>query len=723
MITNEITEFSDLEEWLQLEGYSLHRYCGGYRIGPGFPLLNGAVSLPGCVSFTVYSSSATYCELILYKNGAHEPFSIIPFPEEYRIGSIFCMLVFGLNTAEVEYGFRADGKYHFSTGAIFDKTKFLLDPYARLVTGRDVWGEKPDWSRPFQYRGKIAPLMFAWNGDKPLRIPHADLIIYEMHVRGFTRDDSSGVMNRGTYDGLREKIPYLKKLGINAVELLPIFEFDDQEKSESERTNPNGEHLCNYWGYSTVSFFAPKAGYAASGRNQHQAHELKELIKELHANGIEVILDVVFNHTAEGDEAGPYISFKGLDNKTYYLLTPEGAYTNYSGCGNTLNCNHPIVRNMILNCLRYWKSEYHIDGFRFDLASILGRNQDGTPMNNPPLLESLAYDPMLSDSILIAEAWDAGGLYQVGSFPAFGRWSEWNGQYRDDMRRFLKGDAGLAEAAARRIAGSTDLYDPATRGNSVSINFITCHDGFTLHDLYAYNEKHNEKNGWNNTDGTNDNHSWNCGVEGDTDNKEILFLRKKLIKNAAAVLFCSRGIPMFLAGDEFCNTQFGNNNPYCQDNEISWLDWNAAEKNVDIFTFFQAMIALRKRHSILRDSTQPALSGYPSISWHGVLPWKFDYSSENRVIALMFAGKADNQESDEFIYLAMNMHWEKHDLYLPLLPRGYRWRVFANTGLPAGRDIYPNEIDCPPTYRKVQILPRSVMIFIAILENKKKATR
>lgn len=723
MDTNEVTGFSDLEGRLQLDSYPLHRYCSGYRIGPGLPLLNGAISLPGCVSFTVYSSSATYCELILYKNNAEEPFAVIPFPEEYRIGSIFCMLVFGLNTAEVEYGLRADGKYHFSTGNIFDKTKFLLDPYARLVTGRDVWGEKPDWSRPFQYRGKIVSLMFAWGGDKPIRIPHADLIIYEMHVRGFTRDTSSGVANKGTYDGLREKIPYLKKLGINAVELLPIFEFDDQEANESGRTNPNGDPLCNYWGYSTVSFFAPKAGYAAGAKKQQQAHELKKLIKELHANEIGVILDVVFNHTAEGDEAGPYISFKGLDNKTYYLLTPDGAYTNYSGCGNTLNCNHPIVRTMILNCLRYWKSEYHIDGFRFDLASILGRNQDGSPMNNPPLLESLAYDPMLSDSILIAEAWDAGGLYQVGSFPSFGRWSEWNGQYRDDMRRFLKGDMGLAETAARRIAGSTDLYDPATRGNTVSINFITCHDGFTLYDLYAYNEKHNEKNGWNNTDGTNDNHSWNCGVEGETENKEILFLRKKLIKNAAAVLFCSRGIPMFLAGDEFCNTQFGNNNPYCQDNEISWLDWNALEKNADIFTFFQAMIALRKNHAILRGSAQPALCGYPALSWHGVLPWKFDHSLENRIIALMFAGKSGTQESDEFIYLAMNMHWEKHELHLPLLPRGYRWRLFANTGLAAGRDIYPNLAACPPAYRKTHLLPRSVMIFIAFLENKKKTTR
>lgn len=684
---------------------------GDFQIAQGIPLLNGAFALPGCVNFTLFSSGATACELLLYNNGEPEPFAILPFPDAYRIGNIFAMLVFGLNTDAIEYGFRVAGNYYFSTGAIFDKTKILLDPYAKLVSGRNIWGKKPDWSQPFQYRSKILNFHYDWEGDRPLKIDHEDMIIYEMHVRGFTRHASSTVKNRGTYDGLREKIPYLKELGVNAVELLPIFEFDDREPFETSRKDLNGNPLCNYWGYSTVSFFAPKAGYAASGKTHGQADELKAMIKALHQSGIAVILDVVFNHTAEGNENGPYISFKGLDNKTYYLLTPDGSYYNYSGCGNTLNCNHPIVRNMILSCLRYWTSEYHIDGFRFDLASILGRNQDGTPMANPPLIEILAFDPLLSDSILIAEAWDAGGLYQVGSFPAFGRWSEWNGQYRDSLRRFLKGDAGMATEAANRISGSTDLYPPEKRGNTASINFITCHDGFTLHDLYAYNEKHNEQNGWNNTDGSNDNNSWNCGIEGPTEDEAVLALRTKMIKNAAAVLFTSRGIPMFLAGDEFCNTQFGNNNPYCQDNEISWLNWNDLEKNQEIFQFFQGMIAFRKKHPVLRNAGKPPLSGFPEVSWHGIKPWTFDHSPLNRVIGILFAGKAEGRKRDDFIYLGMNMHWEKHEIQLPLLPRGYRWKRFVNTGLPQGRDICLNEKKRPIIRRIQTLLPRSVSIF------------
>lgn len=688
------------------------KIIGDFKIGPGIPLLNGAFAFPGCVNFSVSSSKAYSCELILYKSGAHEPFAILPFPEEYRIGTIFSMLVFDLNPDEIEYGFRVDGIYHFPSGYVFDRTKILLDPYAKMVSGRNVWGKKPDWSQPFQYRSKILSDSFLWESDHPLKIPHEDLIIYEMHVRGFTKHASSKVTHKGTYDGLREKIPYLKSLGINAVELLPIFEFDDQESFESSRTNPNGEPLCNYWGYSTVSFFAPKAGYAATGKAHNQVNELKQLIKDLHENNIAVILDVVFNHTAEGNQNGPYISFKGLDNHTYYLLAPDGAYYNYSGCGNTMNCNHPVVRNLILDCLRYWTSEYHVDGFRFDLAAILSRNQDGSPMPNPPLIESLAFDPLLHNSILIAEAWDAGGLYQVGSFPAFGKWSEWNGQYRDVVRRFLKGDAGLATEMANRITGSTDLYNPSTRGKSASINFITCHDGFTLYDLYTYNEKHNEKNGWNNTDGTEDNFSWNCGMEGDTTNEKILILRKKMIKNAAAVLFCSRGIPMFLAGDEFCNTQFGNNNPYCQDNEISWLDWNRLNQNPDIFAFFQAMIAFRKKHPALKHLDQESISGYPSVSWHGVNPWKFDHTSQNRVIGLMFTSKKDTKH-DDFVYIALNMHWEPHNIELPLLPKGYHWKTFVNTNQPSGYDICPNEKKAKRSPMQLSLAPRSVMILFA----------
>lgn len=677
---------------------------GEFKIRPGFFLQQGAMIVSGGVNFSVYSSKAKGCELVLYKNHDLEPYAVISFPESYRIGNVFAMIVFDLNVEEIEYGFRIDGEYNFAAGDVFDKSKTLLDPYAKLVSGRDVWGEEPDWQKQFQYRSKIILDDFDWEGDVPLKTPHGDLIIYEAHVRGFTRHESAGVKYPGTYAGLREKIPYLKELGINAVELLPIFEFDE---FEGAREGADGGKLLNYWGYSTVSFFAPKAGYAASGRYGMQADELKSLIKELHTNGIKVILDVVFNHTAEGNEHGPYISFKGLDNKTYYILTPEGYYYNFSGCGNTLNCNNAIVRDLILNCLRYWVSAYHVDGFRFDLASILGRNQDGSPMSNPPLLESLAFDPLLGKSILIAEAWDAGGLYQVGTFPAYGRWAEWNGKYRDDMRRFMKGDEGLAGAAAWRIAGSHDIYDPTNRGENASINFFTCHDGFTLWDLYAYNGKHNEANGWGGSDGGDDNHSWNCGWEGETDNVEVLFMRKKMVKNAAAVLLSSIGIPMFLAGDEFGNTQFGNNNPYCQDNEISWLNWRMLEKNQDLFNFFKAMIAFRKRHPMIRQMSQGA-AGYPPVSFHGLTPWQFDYSPSGRVAGVLFSGVEGDKNT--FIYISVNAYWNSLSLQLPVLPADCRWRLFVNTD--AFPDIYADE--CGPEIDSSVILGgRSVMIFIA----------
>lgn len=408
-----------------------------------------------------------------------------------------------------------------------------------------------------------------------------DLIIYELHVRGFTVHESSGVQNRGTFAGLMEKIPYLRELGINAVELMPIFEFDETMNAREI----NGERLLEYWGYNTVSFFAPNTSFTSVNEYNREGTELKTLIKALHDNGIEVILDVVFNHTAEGNELGRTFCFKGFDNNIYYMLTPDGNYYNFSGCGNTLNCNHPVVQQMILECLRYWTVNYRVDGFRFDLASILGRNEDGSPMNNPPLLRTLASDPLLRNVKLIAEAWDAGGMYQVGSFPASGRWAEWNGRYRDSLRSFLKGDCWSSWDAAWSISGSGDLYGMYKdsqgsnyAGYNSSVNFLTCHDGFTLYDLYSYNEKHNENNGWDNTDGANDNRSWNCGAEGETNDPEVLKLRYRMIRNACAVLLCSRGTPMFLAGDEFGNTKYGNNNSYCQDNEISWLDWTLLEK-------------------------------------------------------------------------------------------------------------------------------------------------
>ena len=652
--------------------------CGNFKIRPGLFLSNGAQIVPGGVNFTIYSSGAKSCELVLFYSHEKEPFAVIPFPEAYRIGSVFSMIVFDLDYENIEYGFRIDGEYNFKHGETFDKSKTLLDPYAKIISGRDVWGEEPDWTNKFQYRSKIALDDFDWEGDMPLKTPHNELIIYEAHVRGFTKDESSGVKFKGTFAGLREKIPYLKDLGITALELLPIFEFDEFEGS---RDDGKGGKLMNYWGYSTVGFFAPKAGYAASGRFSMQSDEFKNLVKELHQNGIKVILDVVFNHTAEGNENGPYISFKGLDNNMYYILTPEGYYYNFSGCGNTLNCNNPIVRNLILDCLRYWVGMYHVDGFRFDLAAILGRDPSGAPMANPPLLESLAFDPILKNAVLIAEAWDAGGLYQVGNFPAYGRWAEWNGKYRDDVRRFLKGESGLAGAVASRITGSEDIYDRYWRGDCASVNFITCHDGFTLYDLFAYNDKHNEANGWGGSDGGNDNHSWNCGWEGDIDlPADINSLRHKMIKNAAAILLMSLGIPMILSGDEFGNTQYGNNNPYCQDNKISWLDWNDLQKNQDLFKFFKKVIALRKNHPVLMRMAQGTPFGYPMISVHGTNAWQFDSSPENRVIGVMFAGK-NSSGTDDFIYLGVNAHWESHGVWLPALPQNLSWQVEVNSDL------------------------------------------
>lgn len=679
----------------------------GFKIRPGLYLENGSVIVPGGVSFTISSQNATSCELALFKRNEYEPFAKIPFPEHYKIGNVYSMIVFGLNIEEFEYAYSIDGPYDIERGLTFDKSKYLLDPYAKAVAGQSKWGYKPEYAN--QYRARVVINDFDWGNSKQLGINMKDLIIYELHVRGFTNDLSSGVGYPGTFEGLSDKIPYLKELGINAVELMPIFEFDELK----DMRIVNGKRVLDYWGYNAVSFFAPNTSYTAGTEYNREGDELKALIKKLHKNGIEVILDVVFNHTAEGNEDGPYISFKGVDNNIYYMLTPNGKYYNFSGCGNTINCNHPIVQNMILDCLRYWVTEYRVDGFRFDLASILGRNEDGSPMSQPPLLKNLAFDHILANVKLIAEAWDAGGLYQVGSFPSWNRWSEWNGKYRDDIRRFLKGDLGLANIVADRISGSHDLYDPIYRGNA-SVNFITCHDGFTLYDLYSYNEKHNEANGWNNTDGDNNNNSWNCGIEGDTDDENILKLRKRMIKNACTVLLSSRGIPMILAGDEFCNTQFGNNNPYCQDNEISWLDWSLLEDNKDIFDFFKNMIKFRKSHPVLKDSTKPALCGFPSSSKHGNLPWNTDLLEETKTLGVMLAGRNEKDDKDDIIYIAINAYWEKQDVILPDLPKGLEWRTAVNTALSEGLDFVKNIDEMIKVGTKIELEPRSVMILCSI---------
>lgn len=647
----------------------------GFKIRPGFFRMYGACVASNGVSFTINSHGATRCTLLLFKPQAPKPYARIPFPDSYRIGDTYSMLVFDIKPDEFEYAFSFDGPYEPAKGLLFNEENVLLDPYSRAVTGQRKWGEKPEGGKDFEYRARVVKSNFDWGNIKQLEQPFEDLVIYETHVRGYTKDKSSGVSAPGTFAGLKDKIPYLKDLGINAVELMPIFEFDEME---SERV-VDGVQLYNYWGYNTVSFFAPNTSYAFNEEHNHEGDELKSLIKALKENGIEVILDVVFNHTAEGNEMGPCFSFKGIDNNVYYMLTPDAHYYNFSGCGNVMNCNHPVVRSFIIDCLRHWAIEYRVDGFRFDLASILGRDQNGAPMANPPILESLAFDPVLGKMKLIAEAWDAGGLYQVGSFPSWNRWAEWNGRYRDDMRSFLKGDDGMAGNAITRITGSRDLYSPESRGHKASVNFMTCHDGFTLYDLYSYNEKHNEKNGWNNTDGDNNGHSWNCGAEGETDDPNVNGLRRRLIKNAFAALLCSRGPAMFFAGDEFCNTQFGNNNAYCQDNIISWLDWSRLEKFKEIHDFVRHMIQFRKEHPILRKMTKPSSCQFPEISVHNGTPFNASTDYKTKLIGIMYAGRNEEDTEDDIVFYCMNAYWEPLVMQLPVLPNGKHWHVDTNT--------------------------------------------
>ncbi len=694
----------------RIDVYPTHSYKG-FVIRPGRPYPFGASLVPGGVNFSIFSQYAANCTLVLFEKGEAQPLVEIPFRGmfrkigkkdsswlELRIGNVFTMTLFELDYENIEYGFRMDGPgpkvepgqpgFHK-----FDSDKILMDPYAKAIGGRDVWGEMPDVDDIYPHRARLVYDDFDWEADRPLEIPIEDLVIYEMHVRGFTQDPSSGAKYPGTYAALHEKIPYLKELGVNCVELLPIFEFDEWEIFFN---SPDRQKLLlNYWGYSTLGFFAPKAGYAVTGKMRDGtmvADELKNAIKALHAHGIEVILDVVFNHTGEGNENGPTISFRGIDNSTYYMLTPHGRYENYSGTGNTLNCNHPVVRNMLIDSLRYWASEYHIDGFRFDLASILGRDQAGEPLANPPLLESLAHDPILAKCKLIAEAWDAGGLYQVGSFPAYGRWAEWNGKYRDTIRRFLRGEPGQIGQMVQRLIGSPDLY--AGRGAAASINFITCHDGFTLADLVAYNEKHNEINGEQNRDGADDNYSWNCGVEGPSDDPNIVALRRRQMKNAIAVLICSQGVPMLLMGDEIGHSKQGNNNPYCHDNELNWMNWALLEKNRDLFRFFKHALAFRKAHPVFRNrwhfrNEDHVGSGYPDISWHGVRLRQPDWSYESHTLAFLLCGKhaKGGERIDRNMHVMMNMHWEDHRFELPQLPDGTRWHRFLNTSMPSPDDV------------------------------------
>lgn len=696
---------------VRIDCYPTHEYAG-YKLCRGRSLPFGATILPSGVNFSIYSSSATSCSIVLFRKGEVEPLVEIPFPDDFRIGNVYCMTIFDLDLEEIEYGYRFDGPWDPAAGHRFDRSKIICDPYARAISGRDQWGQPPDRAISYPYRSRVVLDDFDWEGDCLLEHPLEDLVIYEMHVRGFTARSSSEVSAPGTFSAIREKIPYLKELGINCVELLPIFEFDEWDNIH--RNPETGAALLNYWGYSTLGFFAPKAGYAATGTSGMQLEELKALIKALHAAGIEVILDVVFNHTAEGDHRGPTISFRGMDNRAFYLLSAEGYYHNFSGCGNSVNCNHPVVRDLIVDCLRYWVSECHIDGFRFDLASVLSRDQNGVPLANPPLLESISHDSVLSKCKLIAEAWDAAGLYQVGSFPDYGRWAEWNGKYRDCIRRFLRGDLGQVPQVAQCISGSPELY--SQRGPAASVNFVTCHDGFTLMDLFSYNEKHNEANGENNLDGSNENYSCNFGQEGPASDPQLRALRLRMIKNALCILMLSRGVPMILMGDELGRTQSGNNNAYCQDNPLSWMDWSYLETHYELFRFTSAMIKFRAAHRVLRANFHYrgcdwAGSGKPDIGFHGVKMFAPDFSETSRSLAFLICG-AHMPTREPDIYVAMNMHWDALAFEVPPCGECERWKVVVNTSMPFPEDFLEPEHAAPLQGNQIVVGGRSIMVLV-----------
>jgi isoamylase len=685
---------------------------GEFSVRRGHPLPLGASARREGVNFSVFSRQATEVRLVLYLPAEPEPVLEIPLDPRYnRTGDVWHALVTGLDPG-AEYAFRMDKSPNPEPRIHrFAPERALLDPYGKGVAGLEGWGRwgrKSRFGRLERVRSRVVDEEFDWGIEQPLNIPLADSVIYELHVRGFTRHPSSGVPDPGTFAGLVERISYLQELGVTAVELMPVTEFDE---CDLPHANPRtGERLLNFWGYQPVSFFAPKASYAGDGDDPAPVREFKTMVKAFHEAGIEVILDIVFNHTGEGDERGPTFCFRGIDNETYYLLEAKsGRYLNYSGVGNTLNCNHPVVRNMILSALRYWVTEMHVDGFRFDLASILGRGRDGSVLPNPPLLEQIAADPVLAHTKLIAEAWDAAGLYQVGSFPSWGRWAEWNGRFRDEVRRFVKSDAGLVPFLARRLAGSPDLYRGSGRAPYHSINFITSHDGYTLRDLVSYQDKHNEANGEDNRDGHSENLSWNCGVEGDTDRPEVLDLRARQARNFAALLLLSQGVPMILGGDELGRTQRGNNNAYCQDNEISWLDWTLRERNADLFRFFQRLIAFRKAHPSLRRRTFLEDEPGTPLVWHGLRREKPDFSTESRVLAMQLRGG----RLDDDLYIVANAHWEAHEFELPRIAPGKTWRRFLDTSLEPPHDIEePGKEATLPRRLTYRAGPRSTVVLV-----------
>jgi len=681
----------------------------------GSPIPHGVYFQQDGINFTLFSRHATKVSLLLFKNpGDSKPCQIIDLdPQHHRTGDIWHVCVRGAKRGQA-YAYWVDGPRTHEQGHRFCPNAMLLDPYATALASPQPWNFchccSPEDTHPAHGLQDMAKALaihnngFDWGDDRPLKRHWPELVIYETHVRGLTIHPSSGASSPGTFLGLIEKIPYLQELGVNAIELMPLQEFNPHELT---RTNPfTGERLVNYWGYSTVGFFAPHEGFGTRRYPGCQVDEFKTMVKALHKAGIEVLLDVVFNHSAEGDETGPTLSFRGLDNSIYYLLEEDKRrYKNYSGCGNTLNCNHPVVRSFILDCLRYWVTEMHVDGFRFDLASILGRDRSGHLIANPPLLESIAEDPILHDVKIIAEAWDAGGAYQVGLFPGE-RWSEWNGQYRDDVRRFWRGDHAMAGALASRLCGSADLYDHSGKAPINSINFVTCHDGFTLNDLVSYQHKHNLANGEENRDGTDGNFSANYGVEGPTEDGGIKHIRLKQRKNMLATLFLSRGVPMLLGGDEFGRTQQGNNNAYCQDSEISWFDWRLLEQNRELFQFVQGLIAFRKRNRVL---SLEQFYRPEEIVWFSPEGRPPDWQRESCLGCHILRGR----DGEPGLCLLFNPLTHAVDFPLPHLPDGEIWCKAIDTHAPAGEDIRPaGEEAALHGYFSVQVRERSLAVLM-----------
>ena len=669
---------------------------------------------PEGVNFSLFSENATGVELLLFStHDAPQPFQAISLdPYVNKTFHFWHVFVRGLQAC-AHYAYRVGGPFNPSAGHRFNRNKVLIDPYA-LGNTNSLWKRAgacgPDDNVAASMRSVVIDAStYDWEGDRPLNRPIQDTIIYEMHVRGFTQSPSSAVEHPGTFAGITEKVPYLKDLGVTAIELLPVFDFDETDVLRVV----DGRPLPDYWGYSTMGFFAPQSAYCVSPQAGNHLHEFRDMVKALHRAGIEVILDVVFNHTDEGNQLGPAFSFKGIDNRTYYFLVPWDLqyYMDFSGCGNTFNCNHPIAQKLIVECLRYWVREAHVDGFRFDEGSILARGEDGMPSAHPPVVWQIELDDELADSKVIAEAWDAAGLYQIGHFPG-DRWAEWNGRYRDDIRRFVKGDPGMVGAVASRLAGSSDLYQDQGRLPVNSINFVTCHDGFTLNDLVSYNDKHNQANGEGNRDGIGDNLSWNCGVEGESDDPAVEALRNRQVRNFAALLLLSRGVPMFAAGDEVRRTQQGNNNAYCQDNETSWLDWTLVDRNRDLYRFWKRMIEFRKSHAALRlghfFTGAVNQRGLADATWHGTMLGAPAWSDpEARALAMTLAGF----NGDPDLHAMLNMYWDGLEFELPAVP-GRRWFKAVDTAQTPPHDIADPGAEPAVTDTTCTVQPRSVVVLV-----------